>query len=241
MKLTSLSLLTVLFFVCSYSAQAQYAYSPTKSFSISKTVTYEGDELDAYIYFHNNSASPVKIIWRLLEDSIPAEWSIGLCDNVACYYNVNNSLEIGKITDTIPAGDSIFLKGVFDAHCTGGNGWMKISAKVEDGSFILPDTLLYSASAIAECPNAIIETDAFASLQVFPNPATDVVTISSTMLLTQPLKIQLTDLQGRVVSRPSSLKINSDIDIRSLSAGSYLLQVLDMKGQVVAVRRIFKQ
>lgn len=240
MKYLSVGLLFLVSLFHVHNAHAQYSYNPVGFAESSKTVTYDGDELSVYIHFYNNSASPVKVIWRLIEDSIPGDWTIGLCDNVACYYNFNNSLYTAKTSDFVPAGDSIFLKAVFDAHCVSGDGWMKISSKVEDGGFNSPDTLLYSASAIAECQNGIAESGVFSSLKVFPNPITDNLLITSHFISAVPLTIQLTDLQGRVVSDRQRFNLSATLNIQTLPSGSYLLQFLDAANQTVAVRKVFK-
>lgn len=219
---------------------SQYYYSPGDSAENSKTVTYDGDELDVYIYFHNNSSGAVKLIWRLLEESIPAEWSLGICDNVACYYNVNNSLYNAKTSDTISAGDFAFLKGVFDAHCTDGEGWIRVSSKVEDGSFNNPDTLFYKASTTAQCPNGITEKGIYSTIQTYPNPVTNEVVITSGFIAAQPLKINLTDLQGRVVGTVPAFQLNARIDMSSFPSGAYLLQFLEADNRAVAIRKVIK-
>lgn len=235
--------LTLFLAVCLFQSTtvfSQYYYSPGDSAENSKIVTYDGDELDVYIYFHNNSTGPVKLIWRLLEESIPAEWSLGICDNVACYYNVNNSLYNAKTSDTISAGDFAFLKGVFDAHCTDGEGWIRVSSKVEDGSFNNPDTLFYKASTIAQCPSGIAEKGIYSTIQAYPNPITDEVFITSGFIAAQPLNINLTDLQGRLVGTFPSFQMNARIDMSPFPPGGYLLQFLEADNRLVAVRRVFK-
>ena len=65
-----------------------------------------------------------------------------------------------------------------------------------------------------------------AGLQIYPNPATDVVNISAK----QEIKnINIIDLSGK---RVKSLIPSNQINVSSLAKGTYILQVLYVNGSV---------
>ena len=66
------------------------------------------------------------------------------------------------------------------------------------------------------------------SISLYPNPAREVLNISSTIKIT---KIQVYDIQGRNVA---SYNNTSDINIAALGKGAYIVKVVQENGSVVA-------
>lgn len=69
-----------------------------------------------------------------------------------------------------------------------------------------------------------------ASIEVFPNPTTGIVTINDQDLLGNHFTISVIDMFGRLLMNYSNVK---QIDLSSLSAGMYALQISSTKGQAV--------
>ena len=85
--------------------------------------------------------------------------------------------------------------------------------------------------------SATLATQALPGLTVFPNPATDRITVvlPSVAIAT----VALRDLTGRIVLAPATLAANHEVRLpASLAAGVYLLEV--RQGSVTAVRRVEK-
>ncbi|MBO2012244.1 IPT/TIG domain-containing protein [Hymenobacter negativus] len=85
--------------------------------------------------------------------------------------------------------------------------------------------------------SAVVASQAMPGLTVFPNPATDRVTVA----LPQPgaATVALRDLAGRMVLAPATLAADQQLRLpASLAAGVYLLEV--RQGNVTALRRIEK-
>ncbi len=80
------------------------------------------------------------------------------------------------------------------------------------------------------CPTTGIEEIASAPLTVYPNPATDILTIETEAIGSA---ITLTDLTGRTVATATATTTKTEINITHLSAGTYIVRVGDRVGKVV--------
>jgi hypothetical protein len=86
--------------------------------------------------------------------------------------------------------------------------------------------------------SATLATKALPNLSVFPNPATDRITV----ILPQAgaATVALRDLTGRLVLPPATLAANGEVRLPAeLATGVYLLEV--RQGKNMAVRRVEKQ
>jgi hypothetical protein len=95
-----------------------------------------------------------------------------------------------------------------------------------------------TSTATFNLVSAALASQALPGLTVFPNPATDRITLT----LPQPgaATVALRDLTGRLVLAPAALPANQQVQLpASLAAGVYLLEV--HQGEVMALRRIEKR
>lgn len=81
-------------------------------------------------------------------------------------------------------------------------------------------------------------TAATASINVYPNPVTDIMTISSTG--NQPMSLQLVNAMGQTVKNARATG-TAKLSIGDLSAGMYFLTVTDVKGNKLHTQSIVKQ
>lgn len=97
---------------------------------------------------------------------------------------------------------------------------------LEDGAtYYVSQTLLDCESELtAITVNEVLRTDAFgiSGLTVYPNPATDVLTISAKGLITG---VTVTNMLGQTVMQQSSSSGTLQLNVSSLSEGAYMLQV----------------
>jgi choice-of-anchor B domain-containing protein len=75
----------------------------------------------------------------------------------------------------------------------------------------------------------IIET--VSNLYIYPNPATDQIRIAG---LTDVANVTILDLSGKVVSRTTTQSL---VDISNLSTGLYIIEVRDLEGNVMLVKK----
>lgn len=85
------------------------------------------------------------------------------------------------------------------------------------------------------CPSAAIEEEAVESLQLFPNPVSDMLTITTD----RELQIEMIDMTGKIID---SFKAdgNKSYDCSHLGAGIYMIRAIDSEGQLVAVKKFMK-
>ena len=74
-------------------------------------------------------------------------------------------------------------------------------------------------------------------VSAFPNPFNDIVTVSSTTSNQIIGSLQLVDLSGRIITRVEGDTISG---LGSLSGGLYMLQVFDILGEIITVKKIVK-
>ncbi|MDR1335287.1 MAG: T9SS type A sorting domain-containing protein [Tannerella sp.] len=77
-----------------------------------------------------------------------------------------------------------------------------------------------------------------ASFDVYPNPAVDILTVTSAQAITG---LELSDLQGRQLQKlqPAGV-LKVDVSLTAYPAGVYLLRIIDETGSVT-VRKIIKK
>lgn len=80
-------------------------------------------------------------------------------------------------------------------------------------------------------------SDAKATVNLYPVPARDVLNITATMETAQAITISVSDIQGRVmqsVSLPSASSINTAISVANIPSGNYFIQLIGDKGAQLA-------
>src|SRR5690554_5314569 len=84
-----------------------------------------------------------------------------------------------------------------------------------------------------------VKKESFDNLNVYPNPATDVVNISADLISIVDAKVELYDMAGKRVYENSGLFNNTDkasVDMSSLDPGVYLLKLeTDKKKQTIKI------
>src|SRR2546423_587643 len=92
-SLLKLTILAALGFVLNNVNAQSHSYTPSDSIYTNITSSDQFEVTDLFIYFHNNSTDSVKLTWKFISDNAVPGWSVGLCDNVACYYkDVTNAI-----------------------------------------------------------------------------------------------------------------------------------------------------
>jgi len=82
---------------------------------------------------------------------------------------------------------------------------------------------------------SVDEKEIVTNLQVFPNPATDIINVSFSQEVPQNVSLELLDVRGRKLRQASNLNggtgaVNYSLDINELPAGFYLLRLSSERG-----------
>jgi hypothetical protein len=91
--------------------------------------------------------------------------------------------------------------------------------------------------SVVEGSTLSVGDNAFSSFSVYPNPATDLVTIKSSSLV-QVVSAELYDMNGKRVYE--SAVVNETISIQSLADGTYILLAKDSEG-TLSTHKLIKQ
>ena len=91
----------------------------------------------------------------------------------------------------------------------------------------------------AEIPKhvGIDEIEKTFSVNVYPNPATNSITVEATKELYNKGEMVLTDSRGCIVFNG---KLNNEIDLSNLESGSYILKIFEPGRRIFIHRKIFK-
>jgi hypothetical protein len=78
------------------------------------------------------------------------------------------------------------------------------------------------------------------SIDVYPNPANSYFIVYNYAGV-ENRKIELLDLNGRIVSRKNSSSLTSRIETGALSSGFYILNITDSKGKIIRKQKMVIQ
>jgi len=159
--------------------------------------------------------------------------------------NVNMNLKLGwKASDEV---NGFNRNQAYVAHYAGNMWDSYLAGSASNGAnntYELTRTAMTSTG-----PYAVVDTSvvlgleapaAFTGVNMYPNPATDFVTVEMENATNEMLVYQLCDVTGKLVmSTQSTDKINR-FDLSSLERGCYFLKVSNAEGTQVITRRVIK-
>ena len=79
------------------------------------------------------------------------------------------------------------------------------------------------------------------TLDVFPLPASDYLTVKVGSVGISDLKAVLYDLNGKIVLQKNLKNIENQINMQSFQAAGYILNIIDNKGEILKSFKIVKQ
>lgn len=94
-----------------------------------------------------------------------------------------------------------------------------------------------STASIQEPNGAVL------NVKVFPNPTTDLITVAIQETKLSSVEIEITDINGKVISNEKYAGISNNIGINSASwnTGTYFLTIKGDKAEVLGIYKIVKQ
>jgi Secretion system C-terminal sorting domain len=78
-------------------------------------------------------------------------------------------------------------------------------------------------------------------LFLYPNPVSEVLTVALPDVPETPVQLRLFDLNGRLVLETTLAEQLGQLEVSSLQAGVYVLQMIGADGALTAVERVVKQ
>jgi hypothetical protein len=155
-------------FLCGISAQILSAqtFLPVSGPVLEQEVAFEQAN-ECFIYFDNPSGDTLQLRWRLIEQSVPSGWTVDLCDYGLCYAGIPANGTMNPVYDSIQP----YLKLIVQPGTTPGASWIwfRVSEKDNQDNFVDVYFSLYTPGTTGTGEPAV------ADLDVFPNPASDLI------------------------------------------------------------------
>lgn len=98
---------------------------------------------------------------------------------------------------------------------------------------------IYFRSAQSECCVDVEENELAVKFNVYPNPASDMITVLTTY--TDQAFISMFDMTGKEVLSESISQPQNQFDVSNLSNGMYLYRIQDAKGKLIKAEKIMVQ
>ena len=206
----------------------EYSYDDTLQTSFTTTNVYNTNFIRIQMKTDN---SPNEISWTVKDE------------NGSVLYSRNNFPSAGiTYVDTIYLSNGCYSFTAYDSFgdgvcCYNGAGFFRL-LKGATGTIIA--TLgdygdFYNVNLTIDYQNGIDELEENPLLFLFPNPASSLVHLNSSVE-NSDLKVIITDISGRVVLESDDLQIrayNSEINVSNLNSGIYLLHAVIGSREVV--------
>jgi hypothetical protein len=177
------------------------------------------------IFQDNISGAPLNLGWTLISNNLVPGWDFSLCDYNTCY----TGLPASGTMATVPDSGQGFLGLNVDPTNISGTGTVRIyvydMANPNGG-----DTLTWIVSTP---PVGINDMTSQAGIQLYPNPATDVICVNPGTNAAA-VEVVIVDATGREVFRNAQSNNGPyTIPVSELAPGNYVLMHKQEDGTVI--------
>lgn len=193
--------------------------------------TINSGQAVTYTYYVKNVSSAT------LNSGTPFAIGFGSVNNQGQYVPFSSSVISKTLTANLAVGDSAMFTQTFTLTLPDGMNQQSLvclglySVNGQQASFVGASCRAYTLfSSLTE-----IEIAA-QSLNVYPNPASEVINFS--IDYNKASTVQIMDITGRVIETVNFNLNNAQVDVRNYNAGVYLYQVLNNEGQVVKTGKV---
>ena len=224
----SLYILLAFALTANISSAQNFVYSTDQHIEADNTTgTYENYDIN----FTTQQPQGITYEWTLISNSLPTDWTYSLCDYTGCYPGVPAS---GTMTAISPSesqnGTEGFFKLTLSPLDISGEGWVELfvydSANPSVGDTVSFHITHVSASASIE--DVIAKKDL-----IYPNPASDIVNIS-----TSSTDGFISNVLGQKIVTITK-NSNHTINVSSWKTGVYFYSTR-INGQSITTRFIVK-
>ncbi len=171
------------------------------------------------IYQTNNSQDTITVKWGLVSNNLVKGWDYSPCAYGTCYVSFPDSL---CTMNPILPNEEGFLAITLDPHDIKGTGSAKLYLYDVNAPSLI-DTITFVLTA--DAANGIHDYTSANALKVYPNPATESITVKMDKPGIYNASIQIIDVLGKPVY---SSAVNANdlnvIDVKSLSRGIYFVR-----------------
>ena len=178
------------------------------------------------LHLNNTANTNINVYWELEKPDFNHSWESQVCDNFTCYsVNIDKSSE--KHPNTINAGDTSLWTIHVYSHDIPDTGLVVLKIYDDKNFTNLLDSLPITLN-IAK-PNATIDIFTNDAIDIYPNPASDMIKVKFTLKKAMNTEVFITDNLGRVVKKVGMqnniLDYSGNVDISDFEKGIYFLNV----------------
>ena len=227
-----------LFFGFSLSAQIEISPSP---YTIEKAVDLSDEwiKVTAHSSMTNTSTSYEELRWEITKIDGPDEWTVQVCDSIACYgWGVPSNMDPAFGTDTptpIGAGEAGRLDPGIRPSGVAGTGSYRIDIAIATD----PTNIIASNTYTFVITDMVTNTEDFekAAVKLFPNPTSNFFQITENEFVSQ---VEIFNIVGkRMIATPH---VNGkSYDVSGFPTGLYLVRMTDEEGQILKTTRLTKR
>lgn len=203
----------LLFMAAAPLASAQ-TFDPVPGALLQKEVAMELAN-ECYIFFDNPGGDSLRLRWKRMENSSPADWIMDLCDFGLCYVGI----PAGGLMNPATGNEQAYLKLIVQPGLTPGAAWLWFRVW-EDGNPANFADVFFDLHT----PGVTSSPEVFAkNIRVFPNPASGMLFLEHAEERSMP--VWLTDATGRPVwTGEVAPGERRSIDLSPWPAGLYFLK-----------------
>jgi hypothetical protein len=179
------------------------------------------------VNFSNAGSDSIEVFVNRFYQNLPVNWSQCYCF-INCHPPSDDTLRF-----TLAPGETASIGMGFNTDTIPGVGQVKITIEQIGGT--QKDTLAFSVSTMLA---GIHEMNSYTSFKSYPNPVTEKLMIQSELKESYTLKLYT--ISGQLMKTSARLSGSSELDLKELRAGEYLLQINHASGQT-ETKKIIKQ
>ena len=226
------TLLFLLFFALQTNAQ-DFVYSPAQTMHTDLvTDTYAYPEMS----FVTSPLGAIQYEWELIGNDIPTGWSYSLCDYNLCYAGIPATGTMAAIDATEAAnGTKGYFKLTVSAWQIAGTATVDIYV-YDINDYNVGDTVTFTFTHVSSVG---VGENVLADLTIYPNPATDAVTIGN--ISPEITQLQVMNVVGEVVKNISLTGKNTEtLDVSDYPAGIYFVSYANSEGTTRTEKLVIK-
>lgn len=222
----------LLFFAVQVSAQ-DFNYSPSQVIDTELTTdTYAYPNMDIM----TDTAQDIQYEWELISNDIPTGWSYSLCDYNLCYAGIPATGTMAAITEAEAGNGTIgYFKLTLSPWQIAGTAQVQIYV-YDINDYNKGDTVTFNFTHVSSVG---INESEIADLTIYPNPATDAVTIGN--ISPDVSQIQVINLVGEVVQNIGLTGKSTEIlNVSDYPAGIYFISYQNTEGTTRTEKLVIK-
>ena len=229
-----------LFLLFSFSLSAQIEIAPSP-LTVEKAVDLSDEwiKVTAHSSMSNTSTSFEELRWEITKIDGPDEWTVQVCDSIACYgWGVPSNIDAAFGTDTptpIGPGEAGRLDPGIRPSGVAGTGSYRIDVALASDPATIIATNTYTFIITAETTN----TEEFekAAVKLFPNPTSNFFQITENEFVNE---VEIFNIVGKRMIAAQHVNGKS-YDISGFPNGLYLVRMTNEEGQILKTTRLTKR